>query len=223
MELIASGRDCDVYALGPDRVLRRSRHGRDAGREAALMRYLAEAGFPVPKVHDASGPDLVMERLDGETLLASFLAGTTDPTTGAAILAELHERLHALPPPSADPSGARIIHLDLHPDNVMLTSRGPVLFDWANAIEGSPDRDVAMTLLIMAQVTLWTHEPALAEIAVDGFAALRSALPPPSPGALAWVVDMRRANPTMTPTELTQLDQAAALVPTASTEATAPY
>ncbi|MEV0718306.1 aminoglycoside phosphotransferase family protein [Asanoa sp. NPDC050611] len=215
MELIASGRDCDVYALGADRVLRRSRFGRDATPEADLMTHLAAAGYPVPLVFDADGPDLVMERLAGQTLLAAATAGTADSAGTAKVLADLHERLHALPPRLGKEPGDRIIHLDLHPDNVMLTDRGPVLFDWANATEGPPDRDVAMTLLIMAQVTFWTTEPQLAAIATAGFAALCAALPTPSAAELAWVVAQRRANPTMSPTELAQLDRAAALVPSA--------
>ncbi|GIF77389.1 phosphotransferase [Asanoa siamensis] len=214
MELIASGRDCDVYALDRGRVLRRSRFGRAAGPEAELMRHLAAVGYPVPVVHDADGPDLVMERLGGQTLLAAAVAGTADSATCAGILADLHRRLHALPARSARDPGDRILHLDLHPDNVMLTDRGPILFDWANAAEGLPDRDVAMTLMIMAQVTLWTTEPHLAAIAKAGHADLCAALPTPSPEALAWVVAKRRANPTMTSTELAQLDAAAALVPT---------
>ncbi|SNT25698.1 Phosphotransferase enzyme family protein [Asanoa hainanensis] len=212
MELIASGRDCDVYALGPDRVLRRSRHGRAAAPEAELMSHLAAAGYPVPLVYDADGADLVMERLEGRTLLAAAIEGSAGPETAAAILADLHRRLHALPARTKNDNGDRILHLDLHPDNVMLTPRGPVLFDWANAAEGPPDRDVAMTLLIMAQVTLWEHEPTLATVAKAGFAELQAQLPRPSAAALAWVLDQRRANPTMSATELAQLDQAAALV-----------
>ncbi len=212
MELIASGRDCDVYALGPDRVLRRSRHGRDAAPEAELMTHLGAAGYPVPLVHDAHGPDLVMERLAGPTLLTAWVAGITDQDTVAATIADLHRRLHALPARTAAHPGDRILHLDLHPDNVMLSDRGPVVIDWANAAEGPPDRDVAITLLILAQVTLWTHEPALAAAAAKGLAALRPLLPPPSTAARAWAVDQRRANPTMSADELAQLDAAAALI-----------
>ncbi|GAA1894492.1 phosphotransferase [Asanoa iriomotensis] len=212
MELIATGRDCDVYALGPDRVLRRSRFGRAAAPEADLMAHLAAAGYPVPLVFDADGPDLVMERLAGPTLLGAAMAGTVDAAGIARILADLHHRLHALPARVAQDTGDRILHLDLHPDNVMLTDRGPVLIDWANAAEGPPDRDVAMTLLIMAQVSLWSHEPHLAAAGKALLAELGPLLPPPSPAALGWVLDVRRANPTMTPMELAQLDAAAALL-----------
>jgi hypothetical protein len=39
------------------------------------MAYLAGAGFPVPRVHDASGPDLVLERLGGRDMLADLSGG----------------------------------------------------------------------------------------------------------------------------------------------------
>lgn len=212
MELIASGREADVYALGRDRVLRRYRHGGDTAPEAELMSYLAASGYPAPTVYDADGPDLVMERLDGPTLLTAALSGTADPDRVAAVIANLHDRLHALPARTAADPADRILHLDLHPDNVMLTARGPVVIDWRNATEGPPDRDVAMTLLILAQVSLWPVEPALTKAAAEALAAIGALLPPPSTAALAWVLAMRRGNPTMTAAELAQLDQASALV-----------
>ena len=72
--LIGAGRAADVYALDERRVLRRYRNGDSSEREAAVMTYLAGAGFPVPRVHDASGPDLVLERLSGRDMLADLSA-----------------------------------------------------------------------------------------------------------------------------------------------------
>jgi len=57
-----------VYALDEGRVLRRFRSGRSAEHEARVMRWLAAQGYPVPVVHEATGPDLVMERLHGPTM-----------------------------------------------------------------------------------------------------------------------------------------------------------
>jgi aminoglycoside phosphotransferase (APT) family kinase protein len=42
------------------------------------------------------------------------------------------------------------VHLDLHPDNVILSRRGPVVIDWRNARRGDGAIDVATTWLIMA-------------------------------------------------------------------------
>ena len=71
-ELIGAGRSADVYAVGSDRVLRRFRTRGDAQAVADVMIYLEHAGYPVPKVYDASGGDLVMERLDGRDMLADL-------------------------------------------------------------------------------------------------------------------------------------------------------
>jgi hypothetical protein len=43
-----------------------------------------------------------------------------------------------------------VLHLDLHPGNVMLTSKGPVVIDWSNVRSGPAGADVAMTYLLMA-------------------------------------------------------------------------
>jgi aminoglycoside phosphotransferase (APT) family kinase protein len=43
-----------------------------------------------------------------------------------------------------------MVHGDLHPDNVLLAPRGPVVIDWANAGRGRPEDDVAMAWLIIA-------------------------------------------------------------------------
>ena len=151
--LLASGRDADVYALDGQRVLRRYRGGGDATAEAAVMEHVAALGFPVPAVYRADGPDLVLERVHGPTLVAAFGAGTVGVADGAAILVDLHRRLHDLPPPSRTPDLC-VLHLDLHPDNVMLGPAGPVLIDWRNAAEGPADLDLAMTAVILAQVAV---------------------------------------------------------------------
>ena len=168
--LIGAGRAADVYALGGQQVLRRYRNGDSAEREAGVMAYLAEAGFPVPRVYHASGPDLVMERLAGRDMLADLAARPWLARQHARTLAGLHDRLHAIAaPPSLRAQfgpGDRMLHLDLHPGNVMLTAAGPVVIDWSNVAAGSPAADVAMAWLIIA-----TSE-------VDAAPLL---LPPPSP------------------------------------------
>src|SRR5580693_1192815 len=139
--LLGAGRAADVFDIGNGRVLRRYRTSIDAGPEAEMMRHLDEAGFPVPKVYDTDGPDLVMERLDGRDMLAElgrkpWLAGRH-----GRLLARLHNRLHQIHAPDGWPgtlgSGHAVQHLDLHPGNVMLTSRGPVVIDWTNARAGA--------------------------------------------------------------------------------------
>ncbi|MBQ0897869.1 phosphotransferase [Micromonospora sp. U56] len=149
---LASGRDADVYALGTDRVIRRNRDGGDVRAEAGLMAYLRGQGYPVPEVFRADGPDLEMTRLTGPTLAEALVTGVADIRSGARILATLHHRLHALRARRSPDPAARVLHLDLHPQNVIVTADGPVVIDWGSAGEGPPELDLAMTALIVAEV-----------------------------------------------------------------------
>jgi Ser/Thr protein kinase RdoA (MazF antagonist) len=152
--LIGAGRAADVYDIGGGRVLRRYRVPFDVEPEAAVMRHVGQAGFPVPRVYDADGPDLVMERLDGRDMLAELSRRPWLVRRHGRTLAALHNRLHDIQAPAglapAFEPGDRVVHLDLHPANVMLTSRGPVVIDWSNARAGAAGADVAMAYLIMA-------------------------------------------------------------------------
>jgi Ser/Thr protein kinase RdoA (MazF antagonist) len=151
--LIGRGRAADVYALDDERVLRRYRTRHSCAAEAELMRYLRQTGFPVPAVLAADGSDLVMERLHGRDMLADLASRPWRVARHARVLAGLHDRLHQIAAPAglSQPFGAgeRILHLDLHPGNVMLTAGGPVVIDWTNAAAGPAGADVAMAYLIM--------------------------------------------------------------------------
>jgi aminoglycoside phosphotransferase (APT) family kinase protein len=152
--LIGRGRAADVYALDARRVLRRYRTSHSCTAEGELMRYLRQAGYPVPEVFDADGPDLVMERIEGPDMLDDLVGHPWWVARYARVLAGLHDRLHQLTAPAGLPRpfgpGDRVLHLDLHPANVMLTADGPVVIDWSNVSAGPPGADVAMTIMIMA-------------------------------------------------------------------------
>jgi Ser/Thr protein kinase RdoA (MazF antagonist) len=153
--LIGVGRSADVYDAGDGKVLRRYRfEGADATFEARVMRHVRDHGYPVPEVFDAAGPDLVMERVTGPTMLEAL--GKRPWTIGrsAALLADLHDRLHAIPAPDWLPEafggGEALLHLDLHPLNVLLTSDGPVVIDWPNTRRGPALGDVAHSWVVLA-------------------------------------------------------------------------
>jgi Ser/Thr protein kinase RdoA (MazF antagonist) len=215
LTLLASGRDADVYALDERRVLRRYRDGGDVAEEAAVMAYLAERGVPVPRVYEVNGADLVMERLTGSTLLDSLVGGGTDPAAAAGVLADLHSRLHAVPPRrTRDPD--RILHLDLHPDNVVLAATGPVLIDWRNTTEGPPDLDLALTALIIAEVAAGSFLTGFGEPAQQLLTAfLRLAGGNPR-AQLDQAVAYRSGMPTLSGDEKARLATAADLVVTSA-------
>ena len=140
-----------MFALDDTRVLRRYRTGADVASEAEVMAYVADLGFPVPRLFEAGGTDMVLERLDGPTLAALLLNGQLGPVEGAELLADLLRRLHRLPGRHGRNS---IVHLDLHPENVLMTGRGPMVIDWHNADDGPGDLDTGFTALILAEVAL---------------------------------------------------------------------
>jgi hypothetical protein len=47
------------------------------------------------------------------------------------------------------PACDRVCHSDFHPDNVMLTDKGPVIIDWMAGKKGNPMMDVARTCLLI--------------------------------------------------------------------------
>jgi tRNA A-37 threonylcarbamoyl transferase component Bud32 len=178
---IAEGRDSEIYDHGPGKVMRVARKRRSLIEEAEVMTYVRSKGYPVPTVYDAGEGYLVMDRLQGPTMLddaVPFRIGRN-----ARLLASLHDRLHRIPAPSwmtrtAPVAGDRVVHCDLHPLNVLITSDGPVVIDWSNASRGDPAFDVADTwaLFACADPPLRRIEALLAPVARKLF--LRSFLEP---------------------------------------------
>jgi hypothetical protein len=100
---------------------------------------------------------MVMERVDGPTMLDDLAAHPWRVGRHARTLAELHRRLHAI----ADVAGLGatfgetgpddvLVHGDLHPANVLLSVRGPVVIDWSSGGRGPAGADVADAWLLLA-------------------------------------------------------------------------
>ena len=153
MKLLAEGRASEIFDLGDGRVLRRFKRGGNPGFEARVMEHARAHGFPVPAIHEVREDGLVLERIDGPTMLDS-----ADLERHPVVLAHLHGRLHEIPF-----EGATLLHRDLHPDNVILSPEGPVVVDWTNAGAGDPDFDVALVWVIL----LGTGEPVAERFARD--------------------------------------------------------
>ena len=47
------------------------------------------------------------------------------------------------------PDGTALCHFDFHPDQVMITPRGPMILDWMTACQGDPVADVARTSVLV--------------------------------------------------------------------------
>jgi aminoglycoside phosphotransferase (APT) family kinase protein len=154
-----------------------------------------------------------MERVDGPTLAESLVAGLS-PDDGGAMLADLHDRLHALAWPGAAP-GEALLHLDLHPLNVILRGSDPVVIDWSNAGPGPAALDVAMTAVILAQVVVTdgmleavgvdaSARPALARL----LAVFAAEVGTPYAAALPAAEALRRQDPYQSGAELAALSRA---------------
>ena len=125
--------------------------------EARTMEYLRGHGYPVPAVEEVSddGTDLVMERIDGPSMVDFMSRRPWAIRRQGAVLATLHRRLHAIAPPDFLPPapvgpGDCFLHMDLHPLNVMIGAKGPVVIDWPNAARGDPAVDVVLAWVLMA-------------------------------------------------------------------------
>jgi aminoglycoside phosphotransferase (APT) family kinase protein len=154
---LATGRDSDIFEYGPGLVLRRSREGHSMANEARTMAFMREQGYPVPAVEEVSddGFDLVMERIEGVTMVEALGKAPWTVRRQGATLADLHRRLHEIEAPAFLPAapvgtGTKVIHLDLHPLNVMIGPKGPFVIDWPNARRGDPDVDVGLAWVLMA-------------------------------------------------------------------------
>jgi aminoglycoside phosphotransferase (APT) family kinase protein len=218
--VIAVGRTADVFDLGDGRVLRRYRApGQDCAAEAELMRHLWEAGFPVPEVHAAEGTDLVLTRVGGPTLAEAGLSRALGPSEVGGMLADLHDRLDAVPPPpmvtrhpSAEGGRApRVVHLDLHPQNVLLASAGPVVIDWTNASVGAGGLDRAMTALILAEVAL-AGDPQIGAAVRAALACFLQVAGQPADAHVQAAVAHRQSDPTLSASEVGRLGWAARLL-----------
>jgi len=120
------------------------------------MEHARKAGFPVPEVRDVSGPDMTVARVRGRTMTDDLGRRPWHLGAHARTLGDLHRRLHAIAAPAGlrAPFGAgdAFLHLDLHPQNVLISDDGPWVIDWANAARGPAAIDVALTFVIVGAV-----------------------------------------------------------------------
>ena len=101
--------------------------------------------------------------------------------------------------------------MDLHPDNVVLTERGPMVIDWSNTREGAPGLDRAVTALILSMVSLTASDPlaSLADACLPYYVTGSETDPA---GVLEEVVALRRRDPHLSVEEIAALPLAVTLI-----------
>src|SRR5439155_5866432 len=91
--------------------------------------------------------------IDGTMMMDVMVKQPWTMARYASMLADLHDSLHEIRAPSWMPQlpdgGDRLVHLDLHPMNVMLSARGPVVIDWTGASRGEALTDSCLTYVLL--------------------------------------------------------------------------
>ncbi|EIE00338.1 phosphotransferase family protein [Leptospira licerasiae] len=59
------------------------------------------------------------------------------------------------------PEGSSVLHLDFHPENVVVTKDSFVIIDWMTALKGDAAADVASTVFLFQDAELWPGTPFL--------------------------------------------------------------
>ena len=120
---------------------------REPARAAAYGEMLAEVHLRVFAIGAPITLPRQRDRLSGKVHRAAHL-------TGLDVVAALE-----LIPRGGPANG--LCHGDLHPANVLMSERGPVLVDWFDACRGAPLGDVARTSLLIGapEVTDVAHLP----------------------------------------------------------------
>ena len=165
-----------------------------------------------------------MERLHGPTLLQALgaeevsLAGRGGHPGRPAHPAARHRRARGLGSRASPatwplvPAGPVIVHLDIHPANVILSeAHGPALVDWSNARTGTAELDVALTALILAEVAV-DAGGVYSQAARALLAAFLRASTSTCSSALDDAAALRSADPSLVPGERALVPAAAGLV-----------
>jgi tRNA A-37 threonylcarbamoyl transferase component Bud32 len=180
------------------------------------MEFVRSRGYPAPEVFSVSddGIDLVMARIEGPTMIEAASAQPWKLKGFGRELAELHQSLHLLRAPewlSAAPcgSGERLLHMDLHPLNVILSSKGPVVLDWTGAVRGDPLVDVAATWVLLASGNVTSSRVQAMMVNVGRNVLLKAFLEPFSKtelvSVLSDVVEWKSRDPNMSASEVERM------------------
>jgi aminoglycoside phosphotransferase (APT) family kinase protein len=156
-------------------------------------------------VHVVTASAIQMDRVDGPTMLDQLAKHPDQASPFGRVLAELHEAL--------DRTGAAesaLVHGDLHPGNVLMSTGGSVLIDWTNHRLGPRALDLALTWLVLE-----CFDPGddvfgdqFAPVKVELLSSFLTAVDAAAAAArMPEAAAIRRADPATTPGEHFRIDQ----------------
>ncbi len=200
---------------------------RSMEREAAVMQWVHEQGYPCPTVYEVLEQGLVMDRIEGVSMLDDLVSHPFRLRRHATLLADLHGWLHHLRVPDGEATndgdarlpelphlfgaGTSLLHGDLHPGNILLTLDGPVVIDWTNASVGPPGADLAVTWLLIGAAEPPTSPLERVPVAVLRRLFVHAFLTETdrdmAAGCLSLALEHRRRDANLTPDELAGMDR----------------
>jgi hypothetical protein len=126
VKLLSEGRASSVYDLGHGRVLRRFKAGGDPEREELVMVHARSHGFPSPACSSAEPTRSCSNGSTGRRWDRTSRShrGASGSTSARSPIST--KRLHQIRAPDAlraIEDGDALLHLDLHPENVLLSNR----------------------------------------------------------------------------------------------------
>jgi aminoglycoside phosphotransferase (APT) family kinase protein len=83
-----------------------------------------------------------------------------------------HEKEQIIAHLKALPEGNCLCHGDFHPDNVLITEKGPVIIDWLTGTSGSAAGDFFRTVMIMTTSAMPAGIPRVKAVVLDLFRSL---------------------------------------------------
>ena len=130
-----------------------------AARERLALQVAHAAGIPVPPILAAGTPaaadgrpTTILGWCEGSVMLDRLAEVPGEARSLGRLLGATQAAIHRVTPPAgwgSDP-GDRLLHLDLHPSNILVVGRRVSgVIDWVNAGAGDPRADVARTYAIL--------------------------------------------------------------------------
>lgn len=104
-------------------------------------------------VRELAACHVAIHRLRAPASLPTHREAIADRLAAASTLTD-QERRQAREWLAELPDGDALCHGDFHPENVLLTARGPVVLDWSRASRGLPASDAACTSLLLQHASL---------------------------------------------------------------------